>query len=102
MNFWRCWRDELVKIRTLVNVKGLVQGVNFRWHTRMNAERLNVSGWVRNLPDGSVQGCFEGEERDVDALVAWCRRGPDWARVEEVAVTREEYRGDFGGFEVRR
>lgn len=91
-----------MKIRTLVDATGLVQGVNFRWHTRMNAERLNVSGWVMNLPNGSVRGCFEGEEGDVNALVAWCRRGPDWARVDEITVTRDEYRGEFDGFEVRR
>ena len=91
-----------MKIRVLVNVKGLVQGVNFRFHTRQTALNLNVSGWVKNLPDGSVQGCFEGEEADVNALVAWCRTGPDWARVDEIMVEKGEYRREFTGFEVIR
>jgi acylphosphatase len=55
-----------------------------------------------NLPDGSVEGCFEGEEADVTALVDWCRSGPDWARVDHLAIRKEEYRGEFDGFEVRR
>jgi acylphosphatase len=91
-----------MKIRAMVMITGLVQGVNFRHYTREAALRHNVAGWVRNLPDGSVQGCFEGEEPDVDTLIAWCRTGPSWARVEEVAVTREPYRGEFGAFEIRR
>jgi acylphosphatase len=91
-----------MKIRALVTVKGLVQGVNFRWHTRLTAERLNVSGWVMNLPDGSVEGCFEGEEAAVNALIEWCRNGPDSARVDDVAVRKEASRGEFASFEVRR
>lgn len=91
-----------MKIRAMVTIRGLVQGVNFRHYTRQTALQFNVNGWVRNLPDGSVQGCFEGEEEDVNALVAWCRTGPSWARVEEVAVTKEAYRGEFSGFEIKR
>ncbi|KAF0220385.1 MAG: hypothetical protein FD174_1286 [Geobacteraceae bacterium] len=91
-----------MKIRATVIVKGLVQGVNFRHYTQQTALHHNVSGWVRNLPDGSVQGCFEGEERDVNALIDWCRTGPSWARVDEVVVEREEFRGEFDGFEIKR
>jgi acylphosphatase len=91
-----------MKTRAHIIVTGLVQGVNYRYHTRQTALGLNVTGWVKNLPDGSVQGCFEGEEADVTALVTWCREGPDWARVEDAAVEMEEYRGEFAGFEVRR
>ena len=91
-----------MKIRARVIVTGLVQGVNFRHHTREAALRYNASGWVMNLPDGSVAGCFEGEEADVTALVDWCRNGPDWARVDHLAVRREEYRGEFDGFTIRR
>ena len=89
-------------IRTRVIVSGLVQGVNFRHHTRMQAEALRVSGWVRNLPDGRVEGCFEGEKEAVEALVAWCRRGPDWARVEGVEAAQEPYTGEFDGFTILR
>ena len=91
-----------MNIRATVIIQGLVQGVNFRHYTRQAALRHNVSGWVRNLPDGSVEGCFEGQETDVDAVIAWCRTGPSWSRVDGVTVEHEEYRGGFAGFEIRR
>ena len=91
-----------MKTRSRVIIRGLVQGVNFRHYTMVNAQRVNVSGWVRNRADGSVEGCFEGEEADVNALVDWCRTGPSWGRVDEVVEEREQYRGEFTGFEVRR
>ena len=91
-----------MKIRARVIVTGLVQGVNFRYHTRQAALLHNVNGWVMNLPDGSVDACFEGEESDVNALIDWCRTGPDWARVDHLAVRKEEYRGEFDDFRVIR
>jgi acylphosphatase len=94
--------EATMKIRATVIVSGLVQGVNFRHYTRVQAEALGVAGWVRNRPDGHVEGCFEGEEPAVEALIDWCRRGPDWARVDGVEVQREAYRGEFDGFTVRR
>ena len=90
-----------MKIRANVTVKGLVQGVCFRQYTQETAISLNVTGWVRNLPDGSVAGCFEGDEKDVLALIDWCRRGPQWARVDKVLVENEPFRGEFRGFNVR-
>ena len=57
-------------------VTGRVQGVSFRWYTQEQAQGLGVTGWVRNEPDGSVAAHVEGEPGAVDALVAWCRRGP--------------------------
>ena len=89
-----------MKIRAMVTVRGLVQGVNFRRYTQQTATRLNVSGWVKNLPNGSVSGCFEGEEHDVAALVDWCRQGPAGARVSDVQVDRGEFTGEFDGFHI--
>jgi len=70
-----------------VKVTGRVQGVSFRWYAVQEAQRLGVRGWIRNEPDESVAGHFEGEPAAVDALVAWCRRGPSYAAVRDVAVT---------------
>ena len=67
-------------------VTGRVQGVSFRWYTQEQARRLGVAGWVRNEPDGSVLVHAEGQDDDVDALVAWCHDGPGFARVQDVAV----------------
>jgi acylphosphatase len=69
-----------------VRISGRVQGVSFRYYTRERAGELGVRGWVRNEPDGSVTGHFEGPADAVDALVAWCHDGPRRARVEGVAV----------------
>jgi acylphosphatase len=90
-----------MKIRAMVVIKGRVQGVSFRHYTQQAALLHNVTGWVRNHSDGSVAGCFEGEERDVRALIDWCRRGPAWAQVEEVLAKDEPYRGEFTHFNIR-
>jgi len=91
-----------VKIRTTVIVRGRVQGVGFRYYTAEAAAGHRVTGWVQNLPDGSVQGCFEGEEADVRAQVEWCRRGPSQARVAELLVAEGTYTGEFSGFSIKQ
>ena len=91
-----------MKIRAMITVKGLVQGVNFRYHTQQAALRHNVTGWVQNLPDGSVAGCFEGEDQDVRALLDWCRQGPARSHVDEMLMEIGEFRGEFTGFEIKR
>ena len=83
-----------------VTVTGRVQGVSFRWYTEQQAARLGVAGWVRNEPDGSVAGHFEGEDDAVDALVEWCRSGPSMARVRNVAVRPAQAAG-LSSFDVR-
>ena len=83
-----------------VTVTGRVQGVSFRFYTEQEARRLGVTGWVRNEPDGSVGGHFEGDPGAVDALVAWCRTGPRTAHVEHVRV-RESNDGGARSFGVR-
>jgi acylphosphatase len=89
-------------IRATVRIRGRVQGVSFRYYTSRTAERHHVAGWVRNLPDGDVQAVFEGRESDVRQVVDWCRQGPGGARVDEISIDWEEYRGEFDSFEVRR
>jgi acylphosphatase len=89
------------RVRVRLVITGRVQGVAFRAHTVDEAERLGVTGWVRNLPDGRVEALAEGSRAAVDAFVAWCRRGPRLAQVDDVAVAAEPFRGEFDGFEVR-
>lgn len=89
--------------RVRVQITGRVQGVFFRDSTRQEAQRLGVTGWVRNRADGSVEGVFEGPQESVDQLVAWCEAGPSHADVDEVAVEPEDPTGEFdGSFRVRR
>ena len=68
-------------------MRGVVQGVSFRWFTRQEAERLGLVGWVRNERDGSVRLEVQGPERDVEELLAWVRHGPTHARVVAVDVS---------------
>ncbi|HSN14814.1 MAG TPA: acylphosphatase [Anaeromyxobacteraceae bacterium] len=83
-------------------VSGRVQGVFFRQSTVDEARRLGVSGWVTNLPDGRVEVEAEGERRALEALLAFCRRGPPSARVDLVDVRWSAYGGDLGPFATRR
>lgn len=83
-----------------VLVSGHVQGVFFRARAREQADRLGVTGWVRNEPDGSVAGHFEGDADAVDALVDWCRDGSAYARVERVSVAPSVATG-AAGFAIR-
>jgi acylphosphatase len=91
----------MAKKRAHVFVSGWVQGVFFRAETRDLARQLGVTGWVRNLWDGRVEAVVEGEDWAIERLVAWCRRGPRGAHVDDVDVTYEDYAGEYGTFSVR-
>jgi acylphosphatase len=90
-----------VLVRVRLRITGRVQGVWYRGATEAEARRLGVDGWVRNLPDGSVEVLVEGEPETVRALVAWCRVGPPAARVKQVVETPEPAAGDLRGFHTR-
>ena len=89
------------KIRAHIFVSGKVQGVFYRENTRKKAEKLGVTGWVKNLRDGRVEAVFEGDKKKVEEMVNWARKGPIWAKVEALDVIWEDYRGEFNGFEIR-
>ena len=80
--------------RARVVVRGSVQGVFFRTETRDRARSLGVAGWVRNVPDGTVEAVFEGNDEKVDSMVEWCRRGPSGAGVDDVEVKWVEPEGE--------
>lgn len=88
------------EVRAKVRVTGRVQGVFFRAETRSLARELGLSGWVRNLPDGSLEAVFEGYDVEVEKAVSWCGRGPAGARVDSVDVRYDKPEGE-SGFEVR-
>jgi len=67
-----------------VRVKGMVQGVGFRWFVRERARRLGLSGWVRNLPDGSVEVAAAGDPQQLDLLRDELLRGPNGATVDDL------------------
>jgi acylphosphatase len=89
------------RTRTRLRITGRVQGVWYRGATEAEARRLGVDGWVRNLPDGSVEALLEGEPGAVRVLVDWCRSGPPGARVADVAEQAEPVGDDLVGFRIR-
>ena len=84
----------------LARIHGRVQGVSFRTHACSIARELGVSGWVRNLQDGTVQGCFEGCRSNVEALLVWCSIGPERARVQAIESEIHNYTGEFPDFRI--
>ena len=85
------------RVTRRLRVRGLVQGVGYRYSMIDVARRLGVAGWVRNRRDGSVEAVVQGPEGAVEAIVAWAREGPRTGRVDAVEV--EPADGDFDGFE---
>ncbi len=89
------------QLRAHVVIRGLVQGVWFRASTKEMALQIGVGGWVRNLPDGGVEAVFEGEKKKVEEILGWCHKGPSGARVSNVEIAWEPYKGEFKHFDVR-
>ena len=87
--------------RLIARVYGHVQGVFFRDTTRRHAQRLQISGWVRNEPDGSVEVVAEGQKEALEQLVAFLEKGPPSARVKRVDVKWSDALGDMDGFRIR-
>jgi len=85
-------------VRAYVMIRGRVQGVYFRAHTRDEARAHNVTGWVKNRSDGGVEAVLEGPKEDVKRVIAWCHKGPAWARVTDVHADWQEYTGEFKNF----
>ncbi len=89
------------KKRAHLAITGRVQGVGFRANTRRKARELRLTGWVKNLHDGSVEAVVEGEKEKIRDLISWANRGPSRARVDEVNVDWEEAKGEFENFSIR-
>jgi acylphosphatase len=87
-------------VRVYLRVSGRVQGVGFRWAAQAEADRLGVTGWVRNSEDGSVEAVAEGEEAAIDRFVDWCRRGPRGARVDDLREQRRPATSEFSCFRI--
>ena len=81
---YRCRMDV---IRRHVVVHGQVQGIGFRFSARVEAQRLGVSGWVRNRSDGAVEAEIEGEPSAIDAMLGWFDEGPPGASVSTMSTS---------------
>jgi acylphosphatase len=88
-------------VRATLLIKGKVQGVFFRAHTRDQAEALGLAGWVRNLPLRRVEAVFQGPRDQVEKAIAWCRQGPPAAVVSEVTISWGDPDPELKFFEIR-
>jgi len=82
-------------------VSGRVQGVFFRRAAADHADACGITGWARNLNDGSVEIVGEGKRHNLESLLAWVHHGPVHARVDAVEVKWEPFVGEFARFQVR-
>lgn len=87
-------------VRVHAIIRGKVQGVCFRIATKQEAEKYDVTGWVRNRIDGSVEAVFEGEKNKVNSVLEWCKNGPLMARVINVEIKKEDYKKEFSTFHI--
>lgn len=90
-----------MKVKAHVIITGRVQGVYFRGHTRREAQKYGVNGWVRNLPDGRVEAIFEGEKEDVDRTIESIKMGPPHAKVTDLDLEWLNYDSKFDDFTIR-
>ena len=89
------------KTRIHVNVRGVVQAVGFRFFTRDLADELNLRGFVRNMPDGSVEAEVEGPQSSVRIFAEELRIGPVSAHVTGLEIKELPYEGLYDRFEIR-
>jgi acylphosphatase len=89
-------------IRVHLKIHGKVQGVFFRDHTCRKAKEIgDITGWVANNADGTVDVVAEGPENKINDLIDWCHSGPSVANVEKVDAEKLTYTGEFDSFDIR-
>ena len=88
--------DNKVQIKAIIS--GKVQGVFYRFETKNSAAKLGIKGYVKNLPNGSVEAVFEGESSIVNQMLDWCNKGPSAARVENIQTEKIDILSNFETF----
>ena len=85
-----------------VIIKGIVQGVNFRNFTKLEAERIGIKGYVMNTHDGHVEAFFEGDEERIKEIIASVHVGPPSSKVKEVELYEQDGLSNFKAFKILR
>ena len=83
-----------------IKIFGNVQGVSFRYYTVQKARELNLTGWIKNAPDGTVEILAQGEKKALQKLMAWAREGPQGAEVKKVVLAWRQPQAVFETFEI--
>ena len=87
--------------RAHITIYGLVQGVFFRANTSRAAREIGLKGYVKNMPDGTVNIIAEGPKGKIDKLIDYCKKSPGASQVLKFDVKFEKPKNEFDGFEVR-
>ena len=87
------------KIARLI-ITGKVQGVGFRAFVRNRAMKNNVTGWVKNQDDGSVEALFSGSQEDINKLLEITRLGKPWSKVSDITVKYSDDDNEYSSFEI--
>ncbi len=95
------FQSETAMKRIHLIISGKVQGVFYRDFARTEAEKRDITGYVKNLRNGNVEIIAEGEDRNVEKFAAICRKGPLMAFVKGTEIKEEPPTGEFEGFDIR-
>ncbi|MAG50841.1 acylphosphatase [archaeon] len=87
--------------RVHIFISGIVQGVFFRSNIKEKANKLNLKGFVKNLPNGKVEAIFEGKEENINEILKFCKKGPSGANIKDVEIKEGKVNNEFNSFEVR-
>jgi len=88
------------KVQYHVIVYGKVQGVFFRAETSRSAQKLNITGWVRNLANGNVEAVIEGDESDIQKMIQWLKKGSPLSSVSKIDLQKSPSCSNFTSFKI--
>ncbi len=84
-----------------LKIFGDVQGVGFRYQALQKAKSLNLTGWVRNAPDGNLEILAQGTKKDLEKLIVWAKEGPKFANVKDIQIAWRKPQEKYSDFEIR-
>jgi len=86
--------------RILLRLWGVVQGVNLRWMIQRKAVQLGLGGYVKNMPNGSVEVGVIGEKEKINSLIEWFKSNPGYSQISQIDEEDDEIIGDFNDFTI--
>lgn len=89
-----------MKVHFNILISGKVQKIGFRYSTLQLADKMNICGFVQNMPDGKVFIEAEGNEVDIEKFIDWCHTGPKWAIIDSVKADKSEMKY-YSSFEIK-
>ena len=81
-------------------ISGIVQGVFFRSSIDQQAKQHRITGWVRNTQQNTVEAVFQGESENVNAIIEWCKKGPENAQVTNIVINDQPLTAPYPDFRI--